>query len=100
MTTGEGQAAGARVAAVDRVRGWLAAMEAGYLYPSVNGGLQDDLLVLLNCYTRAQAQLELLKDPVAVHRSMLAGGIAKPSWENIKHLYPLEVQKEFGGADA
>lgn len=29
-----------------------------------------------------------LSDPVSVHASMLRGSIAKPSWEQIKHLYP------------
>ncbi len=29
-----------------------------------------------------------LADPVVVHANMLRGTIAKPSWENIKHLYP------------
>lgn len=34
----------------------------------------------------------VLTDPVAVHRSMLAGAIAKPSLMNLAHLYP-EVQQ-------
>lgn len=29
-----------------------------------------------------------LQDPVAIHANMLRGTIAKPSWEQIKHLYP------------
>ncbi len=43
---------------------------------------------------RHQADIEKLKDPVAVHINMLSGGIAKPSLANIKHLYP-EVQQAF-----
>ncbi|HEY1980715.1 MAG TPA: hypothetical protein VGH13_11560 [Xanthobacteraceae bacterium] len=35
---------------------------------------------------------EILANPVAVHLNMLRGGIAKPSWAQIKHLYP----EEFG----
>lgn len=33
-----------------------------------------------------------LSDPIAVHRNMLAGAIAKPSLMNLAHLYP-EVQQ-------
>lgn len=36
--------------------------------------------------------VKALTDPVAVHRNMLAGTIAKPSTMNIAHLYP-EVQQ-------
>lgn len=32
--------------------------------------------------------LARLRDPVTVHRNMLHGSIAKPSWANILHLYP------------
>jgi hypothetical protein len=38
------------------------------------------------------AAMEALQDPVAVHRNMLAGSIAKPSLLNIAHLDP-EVQQ-------
>lgn len=31
---------------------------------------------------------ELLANPNAVHLNMLRGGIAKPSWDQIKHIYP------------
>lgn len=34
------------------------------------------------------AQRELLSNPVAVHINMVRGTIAKPSWENLRHLYP------------
>jgi hypothetical protein len=38
------------------------------------------------------AELEAgLLDPVAVHLNMLRGGIAKPSWAQIEHLYPDET---------
>jgi hypothetical protein len=37
----------------------------------------------------AQAEaLPDLTDPVVVHANMLRGTIAKPTWEQIKHLYP------------
>lgn len=36
----------------------------------------------------AVAQVEILSNPVAVHISMVRGVIAKPSWENLRHLYP------------
>lgn len=35
-----------------------------------------------------QREIELLKDPNAVHLNMLRGTIAKPSVEQIRHLYP------------
>ncbi len=38
----------------------------------------DDVMILLGW----------LKDPVTVHLNMLRGTIAKPTWEQIKHLYP------------
>jgi hypothetical protein len=34
------------------------------------------------------AQSELLSNPIAVHINMCRGTIAKPSWENLRHLYP------------
>jgi hypothetical protein len=40
----------------------------------------------------------ILKDPVAVHLNMLRGGIAMPSLENIKHLYP-EVRDAFAAVE-
>lgn len=40
-----------------------------------------------------QADLEKLKDPNAVHLNMLRGGIAKPSWDQILHLYPEESSR-------
>lgn len=43
--------------------------------------------------TAAEADLALLKDPIAVHANMLRGGIAKPSVNNILHLYPGELVK-------
>jgi hypothetical protein len=33
-----------------------------------------------------------LTDPVVVHANMLRGTIAKPTWEQIKHLYPEQFQ--------
>ncbi|MGM5018689.1 hypothetical protein [Tardiphaga sp. 367_B4_N1_1] len=33
------------------------------------------------------SEADALQDPVAVHLNMLRGGIAKPSWQNIQHLY-------------
>ena len=38
-----------------------------------------------------ERQIAALKDPAAVHVNMLRGGIAKPTWEQIKHIYPAEV---------
>lgn len=40
------------------------------------------------CELRDMARI--LKDPIAVHVNMLRGSIAKPTWSNIKHLYPEE----------
>ena len=40
----------------------------------------------------------ILKDPAAVHLNMLRGGIAMPSLENIKHLYP-EVRDAFAAVE-
>jgi hypothetical protein len=37
---------------------------------------------------------EKLQDPIAVHLNMLRGDIAKPSWANIKHLYPEQFPDE------
>jgi len=40
---------------------------------------------------RMEASLEILRDnPAAVHLNMLKGNIAKPTWEQIKHLYRAE----------
>lgn len=39
---------------------------------------------------RAKAEKALI-DPATVHQNLLRGGIAKPSWEQIKHLYPANV---------
>jgi hypothetical protein len=36
----------------------------------------------------------LLSDPTAVHANMLRGTIAKPTWDQIKHLYPDDVRAE------
>lgn len=36
--------------------------------------------------------IEKLKDPVAVHINTLRGGIARPSWSAIKHIYPEQFQ--------
>jgi prophage DNA circulation protein len=38
-------------------------------------------------------ELEHLSDPIAVHINMMRGTIAKPSIENIHHLYP-EIREE------
>lgn len=35
---------------------------------------------------------EILSNPVAVHLNMLRGGIARPSWSQIQHLYPEEFE--------
>lgn len=43
-----------------------------------------------------RSDVEKLKDPVAVHINMLRGGIAKPIWANIKHLYPEHFQCSAG----
>lgn len=40
---------------------------------------------------RLKDALEILRDnPVAVHLNMLRGNIAKPTWDQIKHLYLAE----------
>jgi hypothetical protein len=46
-----------------------------------------------------QKQIEMLRDPVAVHLNMLRGGIAKPSWANIKHLYPEQFKYPDGNLE-
>lgn len=35
-----------------------------------------------------------LSDPVVVHANMLRGTIAKPTWEQIKHLYPEKFRQD------
>jgi hypothetical protein len=40
---------------------------------------------------KAEAELAKMADPNAVHVSMLAGTIAKLSWQQIKHIYAAEV---------
>ena len=40
---------------------------------------------------RLRSDIEMLKDPNVVHINMLRGGITKPSWAQIEHLYPEEV---------
>lgn len=35
-----------------------------------------------------------LTDPNVVHLNMLRGGIAKPSWDQIKHIYPEQFNGE------
>lgn len=42
-----------------------------------------------------KADFAKLADPVAVHINMLRGNIAKPSWRQIKHIYPLEADAEY-----
>lgn len=42
---------------------------------------------------RAEAELAKLADPNAVHVSMLAGTVAKPSWDQIKHIYAREAER-------
>lgn len=39
-----------------------------------------------------------LTDPVVVHANMLRGTIAKPNWEQIKHLYPEQFVTAAQGA--
>lgn len=39
-----------------------------------------------------------LQYPVAVHANMLRGTIAKPSWEQIMHLYPVEAKATIAAA--
>jgi hypothetical protein len=41
-----------------------------------------------------------LTNPVVVHANMLRGTIAKPTWEQIKHLYPEQFQSSAGNVDA
>jgi len=48
-----------------------------------------DMQKMLAGMVRYDAVLAL-QDPVAVHANMLRGTIAKPSWANILHLYPVE----------
>lgn len=59
-----------------------------------------DVIRLTRASDRAamQVAVEALADPVAVHANMLCGAIAKPSWENIKHLYSADLATEIQGA--
>jgi hypothetical protein len=47
---------------------------------------------IVDAYNAAVRELstqnELLSNPIAVHINMVRGVIAKPSWENLRHLYP------------
>lgn len=56
--------------------------------------LRDEGLDMQPLYAGA-AQAETgpdLTDPLVVHANMLRGTIAKPTWENIQHLYPEEFE--------
>ncbi len=45
-------------------------------------------------FERARLLMVQLQDPVVVHLNMLRGTIAKPTWEQVKHLYPVELEDE------
>ena len=49
------------------------------------------VLELMEKLEAAEADINKLKDPNVVHLNMLRGGIAKPSWGQIEHLYPEQV---------
>lgn len=51
---------------------------------------EDAMLDAANEIERLQGDLDKLNDPNAVHMNMLRGSIAKPSFEQIKHIYPTE----------
>lgn len=53
----------------------------------------DRLAATLARAERAEAELAKLADPNAVHVSMLAGTVAKPSWDQIKHIYAREAER-------
>lgn len=56
--------------------------------------LEKQLIGMSVSWTYAQVKEDqaiatlALTDPNVVHLNMLRGGIAKPSWEQIKHIYP------------
>lgn len=63
-------------------------------------GKDDAVSDIMEIVTKLRADSALLKDSAAVHLNMLAGGIAKPSWANIQHLYPEEFAQLRAERDA
>lgn len=51
---------------------------------------RETLLEAAQTIADLREQISKLADPNVVHLNMLRGGIARPSWEQIKHLYPKE----------
>jgi hypothetical protein len=62
--------------------------------PGASGTIAKELDKLRHYTVKLEAQIEILKNPNAVHANMLTGRIAKPSWAQIKHLYPNEIMAE------
>jgi hypothetical protein len=44
--------------------------------------------------TELMAEVEKLSDPNAVHVNLLRGSIARPTWEQIKHVYAAEAEAD------
>lgn len=55
---------------------------------------RDFLLEAVNAVVEHEREIGKLQNPNAVHANMLRGSIAKPSWEQIKHLYPEQFAAE------
>lgn len=70
----------------EQVRKGLAMSAAGYGFSADI----DDVAGLLDAYDELKGDVAKLSDPVVVHLNMLRGGIARPSWAQIQHLYPEE----------
>lgn len=79
----------------------VVAREALELYSCEDGcnDCAEDARDRVGCGWTARAAIAAsLQDPVAVHANMLRGTIAKPSWEQIKHLYPVEMKATVAAA--
>lgn len=57
--------------------------------------LLAELATLRESLAKAEGEIAKLSDPLAVHINMVRGTIAKPSIENIRHLYPEIAKGEF-----
>ena len=58
----------------------------------------SEITRLTAALAEAEGLVNSLKDPVVVHLNMIRGGIAMPSWNQIKHLYIGEYTTAIGDA--
>lgn len=73
---------------------WMArCIRASADHPSLEGFLCEHIRIAeaRGAEEQRRKDAEALLDPKAVHLNMLCGTIARPSWEQIKHLYAADV---------